>query len=269
MKIKKEELIKEQSQAIALSDGLYNAQIVGYMVSQRTPYNDPEGTPYEAVRFSMAIQDDNETQKIVQTPDYRLSFSERSNLYKQLASWAKSSSPDDLWSRLEKAHIVEGEEFNLDNFIGMHVSLMTTMSASKKDASKLFPTFVFTPSKKGQAYNVVKPEDDKLIPIWLPSFIEDEDVLETKCMDCCEWKRYEEKADEFGPDDNIKPTQSSRKSNKETPSWSPAGKKDTTTANDEEDAVMPEVHAETPKKTPKLKPRKAAESEEEDQDIPF
>lgn len=270
MKIKREELIKEQTQSIALSDGVYNCEVVGYMVSERTPFNKPDDPPYPAVRFAMCLIDDNDNQKVVQTPDYRLSFSERSNLYKQLSSWAKSSSPDDLWQRMEKAGFTDGDEFNLDKFLGMHVSLMTTLQASKKDASKLYPNFVFTPSKKGQTYDAVLPEDGKLIPIWLPNFIEDTDVVETKALEGFEWKRYEEKADEFGENDNIKPTQSSRKSNKEAPAWAPAGKKDTSTALEEEDAVVPEVHAETPKKTPKLKPRKAAEPEaEEDQDIPF
>ena len=270
MKISKSDLIKEQSQAIALTDGLYNAQIVGYMVAERVPFNKPDDPPYQAVRFAMALVDDNETQKIVQTPDYRLSLSERSNFYKQLASWAKSSSPEDLWSRLEDAGFTDGEEFNLDKFLGMHVGLMTTMVASKKDASKLYPNFVFTPSKKGQAYDAVAPEDGKLIPIWLPSFIEDADVVETKCVDFCEWKRYEEKADEFGENDNIKPTQSSRKSNKEAPAWSPKGKADNSTALNEEDAVMPEVHeAEAPKKTATPKLRVRTKQVEEAEDVPF
>lgn len=218
MKITKSELIKEQSQSVALSDGLYNSQIVGYMVSERVPFNKPDDPPYQAVRFAMALVDDNDNQKIVQTPDYRLSFSERSNFYKQLASWAKSSSPEDLWTRMEDAGFVDDDEFNLDKFLGLHVSLMTTLQASKKDASKLYPNFVFTPSKKGQAYDAVAPEDDKLIPIWLPSFIEDADVVETKCVDFCEWKRYEERQDE--PEATI--GKSSRKQANESEAGIPA-----------------------------------------------
>lgn len=269
MKLKKEDLIKTESSKLELSDGVYCSAVVGYMISERVPFNDPEGAPYNAVRFCFQLEDDSGNIKCVQSPDYRISFSEKSNFYKQLASWGKSSSPDDLWTRLEQAGFIEDEEFNLDKFLGMHLNLMTTLKASKKDASKMFPEFTWTPAKKGQLFEV-KTEEGKEVPLWIPSFIEDDKIIETKALDGFLWKRYEEKADEFGPEDNVKPTQSSRKSNKEAPAWSPKGKADNSTALTEEDAVLPEVHeAEAPKKTttPKIRPR--TKQVEEEQDVPF
>lgn len=267
MRIKKEELMKQEVSKLELSDGVYSSAIVGYMVSERAPFNDPEGTPYNAVRFCFQLEDDSGNIKCVQSPDYRISFSEKATFFKMLSSWSKAASADQLWDRMSQAGFIEDEEFNLDKFLGMHLNLMTTLKASKKDASKMYPEFTWTPAKKGQLFEV-KIEEGKEIPLWLPGFIEDDKIVETKALEGFTWKRYEEKSDEFGENDNIKPTQSSRKSNKEAPDWSPAGKKDNTTAMTEEDAV--EVHAaEAPKKTPKLKPRSKKEEDSEDAEIPF
>ena len=259
MIISKSELIKEQKSSIALSDGVYNSQLVGYMVSKRQPYNKPDAEPYDAIRFSFALVDDNDNQKIVTTPDYRLSFSERSNLYKQLASLAKSTNPEDLWTRMEAAGFIDGDNFNLDKFLGIHVSLMTTMQASPKDPSKLFPSFTFTPSKKNNTYDAVESEDGKKIPIWIPSFIEDEDIVEMKCIDICEWKRYEEaEVREFDAEKGT-----IKKSVRKTPEWSEAQKSEH--AEEAQDET-PEVHSEDEDKkpAPRLKPR-----QKKSDDIPF
>jgi len=265
MKIKREDLIKPETSKLELSDGMYSSAIVGYMVSERTPFNDPEGAPYNAVRFCFQLEDDSGNIKCVQSPDYRISFSEKSTFFKMLSSWSKAASADQLWDRMTQAGFIEEDEFNLDKFLGMHLNLMTTLKASKKDASKMFPEFTWTPAKKGQLFEV-KTEDGKEIPLWLPSFIEDDKIIETKALDGFSWKRYEEKADEFGENDNIKPTQSSRKSNKEAPAWSPKGKADASTAMTEEDAV--EVHPATAPTKPKLKIR-TKQVEEAAEDVPF
>ena len=192
MKIKREELIKPEASKLELSDGMYCSAIVGYMVSERTPFNDPEGAPYNAVRFCFQLEDDSGNIKCVQSPDYRISFSEKSTFFKMLSSWSKAASPDQLWQRMEDAGFIEGDDFNLDKFLGMHLNLMTTLKASKKDASKMFPEFTWTPAKKGQLFEV-KTEEGKEIPLWLPSFIEDDKIIETKAIEGFVWKRYEEK----------------------------------------------------------------------------
>jgi hypothetical protein len=195
MKIKREDLIKPETSKLELSDGMYSSAIVGYMVSERTPFNDPDGAPYNAVRFCFQLEDDSGNIKCVQSPDYRISFSEKSTFFKMLSSWSKAASADQLWQRMEDAGFIEGDEFNLDKFLGMHLSLMTTLKASKKDASKMFPEFTWTPSKKGQLFEV-KTEEGKEIPLWLPSFIEDDKIIETKALEGFVWKRFEERSDE-------------------------------------------------------------------------
>lgn len=199
MKIKREDLIKPETAKLELSDGVYSSVIVGYMVSERTPFNDPEGSPYNAVRFVFQLEDDSGNIKCVQSPDYRISFSEKSTFFKMLSSWSKAASADQLWDRMTQAGFIEENEFNLDKFLGMHLNLMTTLKASKKDASKMFPEFVWTPAKKNQLFEV-KTEEGKVIPLWLPNFIEDEKVLETKALDGFEWKRFE--SDETSTKDN-------------------------------------------------------------------
>jgi len=201
MKISKSDLIKENISSLALSDGMYEAAVVGYMVSTRKPFNDPDGDAYQAVRFAFQLCDDNDNPKIVQSPDYKLSFSEKSNLYKQLSGWVKSTDPSNLWDRMKTAgFITEDDEFVLDKFLGVSLTLMVNMQTNKKDASKQFPVFQFCASKKGKSFKPVLAEDGKLIPCWLPSFVEDSDIIEALALDGFEWKRFE--SDEAATKDN-------------------------------------------------------------------
>lgn len=245
MIIKKEELMKKQGSSIELSDGMYSAALVGYLVAQREPFNE-KGEPYNAVRFAFQLEDDAGNIKCVQTPDYRLSFSEKSNFYKQLASWSKASSPDDLWSRMEQAGFINGDDFSLDKFLGMHIGLMTAMKASKKDASKLYPEFTWVPAKKNALFEPQLSEDGKNVPLWISDFIEDDQIIEFHALKGFEWKRYEEKQDE--PEATI--GKSSRKQN-----------------NSEPEEGIPEENVKptpAPTSTPKLKVRTRKAEEEID-----
>lgn len=200
---KSETTIKENKSA-AISDGSYPACIVGYYVSKKAPFEDPEGEKYDAIRFAFQLTDDEGTKRVIQSGDMKTVFAEKSSLYKQISGWCKSTSPRDLWERLERAGIVKNDELNYDNFLGLPVQLMVTMKASKKDASKLIPELQMTPPKKGQTVTPELAEDGKLIPIWKPSFVDPEDEVDATCLEGFEWKSFEKKSDEQSSEDKPK-----------------------------------------------------------------
>jgi hypothetical protein len=190
--LSKNEIIKETNSSIKLSDGAYQAVIVGILISNRAAFKEGED-PFPAIRFALQLSDDDGKIKIQQTNDLRLSLSEKSSLFKQLSSWCKSASPDELWEKLRPIGIIDANDnFDYDKMLGKHVQLMVTMKQSKKDATKFFPELQFSTPKKGQTFDPVV-EADKLAPIWLPNFVNDADVLDTVCLEGFEWKRYEEK----------------------------------------------------------------------------
>lgn len=198
--ISKDDIIKQSSSGIELSDNLYSGTIVGYMVSKKPPFNDGGGE-YFAVKFAIQIKDDADKNRIVQTNDMRISLSEKSTLFKQLSGWVKAASPTDLWERLEKANFMDPTTGNLnfDKFLGVNLALITKMVASKKDASKMYPDFTFAVVKKGQEHQIDRGEWDEggqCVPIWIPDFIKDEDLEETSCLEGFEYKRYEKKEDD-------------------------------------------------------------------------
>lgn len=195
--ISKENAIKPSTGSSAkLEDGAYAATIVGYMVSKQLPMNeDDESKKFDAIKFALQLVDDDGADKVVYTKDWRISLSERSTLFKQISSWCKSASPDDLWDRLEKAKFMN-EEGNLDfdKFLAKKVQLMVTMKASKKDPSKLYPEFTFTPPKAKAQHEVKLSEEDK-IPLWISKNLDAEDFVDSSCIEGFEWKRYEKKED--------------------------------------------------------------------------
>jgi hypothetical protein len=196
--ISKEDLIKEGS-SLKIDDGFYASSIVGYAVFKKQPFNEGDDE-FFAVRFAMQLVDDEGHNKVVQSADMRISLAEKSSLFKQLAGWSKAASPTDLWDRLEKAGFMDPNTGNLnfDKFLGVNLGLMVKMTASKKDASKMYPEFTFAASKK-DSHTIDTgdyAEGGQAIPIWIPDFVKPEDVEETSCLEGFEWKRYEKKDDE-------------------------------------------------------------------------
>jgi len=197
-KVQKEDAIKPTTAGVKLEDGAYPATIVGYLVSKKLPMNaDEEDDKFDAIRFALQLVDDEGADKVVMTSDMRVSLSERSTLFKQISSWCKSPSPEDLWDRLEKAQFMtESGELDFDKFLNKKVQLMVTMKASKKDPAKLYPEFTFTPPKVKAQHEVVLNEDKTLVPLWIPSYIEDADLVDTTCIEGFEWKRFEKKEEQ-------------------------------------------------------------------------
>lgn len=197
--ISKDDIIKASNSSLALSDGFFPCSIVGYMVHKKQPFKEGEDE-FFAVRFAMQLVDDEGHSKVVQSADMRISLAEKSSLFKQLAGWSKASSPADLWDRLEKAGFMDPTTGNLnfDKFLGVNLGLMVKMTASKKDASKMYPDFTFAASKK-DAHTIDRGDWDEggqCVPIWIPDFIKDEDLEETSCLEGFEWKRYEKKEED-------------------------------------------------------------------------
>lgn len=198
-KISKDEIIKPSASAIELTDGMYYATIVGYIIHKKEAFNEGDD-PFDAVRFALQLVDDAGKNKILQTNDWRISLAEKSKLFTQLSGWVKASSPNDLWERLEKANFMDSEgNLNFDKFLGTHPALMVKMVPSKKDASKTYPDITLAVTKKGQEHQVDRGEWDEggpCVPLWIGDFIAPEDVVETSCLEGFEWKRYEKKEDD-------------------------------------------------------------------------
>lgn len=206
IQISGDEIIKESSNGIKLSDGAYPAVIVGVYISLKEAFKEGDD-PFKAIRFALQLTDDDGNVKVQQTNDMRLSLSEKSTLFKQLSSWCKSASPKELWEKLRPLGIVSDKNiFEYEKFIGKHVQLMVTMKQSKKDATQFFPELQFSAPKKGQTFEAVT-EKDKLVPIWKPKFVNAEDEIDCICMDGFEWKRYEK--NEEGSNNSDRPTRDS------------------------------------------------------------
>lgn len=202
-KISKDEIIKPSAAGIELSDGLYAATIVGYLIHKKEPF-EGEGSPFDAIRFAMQLVDDQGNNKVIQTNDLRISLAEKSKLFIQLAGWVKAASPNDLWERLEKSNFMDKDgNLNFDKFLGTHPSLMVKMVPSKKDPAKTYPDFTFCATKKGQEHQIDLGDwndGGPEIPLWISDFIEAENVVDTSCLEGFEWKRYEKKEDDAKAD---------------------------------------------------------------------
>lgn len=219
MLLKKEELIKPQGSTLQLSDGIYTGVIVGYVITHKVQEasENRKAAEYDAIRFAVQIHDDEDTLRCVQTNDMKLSLNERSNLFKQLASWMKAASPDTVWNTLEsKGFMNEDGDLDLSKFVGKPVGLLNTMTPSKKSPDKLYPSFTFIPAK---AKDVFEPdptrEDGEDWPLWLKEW---DDVIEEKSINGFSWKIYA-----VDPED---PEMERKPSSRPKPNWSEAQKTD-------------------------------------------
>lgn len=202
-KTEKTNIIKESSSGIELTDGMYCGSIVGYIVFKKEAYNEGDD-PFDAIKFYIQLIDDAGKSKVVQTNDWRVSLAEKSTLFKQLSGWVKSTSPNDLWERLEKANFMDANGvLDFDKFLGTHPALMVKMVPSKKDPTKSYPDFTLAVTKKGQEHQIDTGDyatGGQAVPLWVPDYVADEDVVAASCLDGFEIKRYEKKEKEEDPE---------------------------------------------------------------------
>jgi len=202
-KTEKNNIIKESSSGIELTDGMYCGSIVGYIVFKKEAYNEGDD-PFDAIKFYIQLVDDAGKSKVVQTNDWRVSLAEKSTLFKQLSGWVKSTSPNDLWERLEKANFMDANGvLDFDKFLGTHPALMVKMVPSKKDPAKSYPDFTLAATKKGQEHQIDTGDfatGGQPVPLWVPDYVADEEVVAASCLDGFEIKRYEKKEKDEDPE---------------------------------------------------------------------
>lgn len=252
-KTEKNNIIKESSSGIELTDGMYCGSIVGYIVFKKEAYNEGDD-PFDAIKFYIQLVDDAGKSKVIQTNDWRVSLAEKSTLFKQLSGWVKSTSPNDLWERLEKANFMDANGvLDFDKFLGTHPALMVKMVPSKKDPAKSYPDFTLAATKKGQEHQIDTGDyatGGQAVPLWVPDYVADEDVVAASCLDGFEIKRYEKKEkDEEGNEGGAKKRSVVRRTSQpaETPAETPV-----------EEASFPEQTAQ-PAQPAQPAPTKASE----------
>lgn len=212
---KKTDTVKENASSVLPADN-YPAVFVGYFVSKHAPF-DEKGEPYDAIRFALQLEDPDGKPKVVQTNDMRVSLSDKSTLFKSVfQTWIPSKDPSDLWEKLIKFGIViedendhKNDQLVFDNLLGKQVLLGATVKISKSD--KEYNEFTFNPKRKNQDFKPIL-EEGKLVPIWKPKFVKEEDEIDATCIDGFEWKRGSKKDE--NPEEDTDKSQTTPKTSK-------------------------------------------------------
>lgn len=159
-----------------LSDGVYNAIVIGYSVVKQEFKDEKTGLPKESVgaKLIMQVMDDEGKPAIISTTSLKASLHEKAGLRKILSSWMKKNDLQGIVDELIKAGIVVDDTFSWAGFIGRTPGIMVSMTPSKKDSTKIYPEIKSVIPTKGAPMVAVPMEISEF-------FVRD--TLEYKLMD--------------------------------------------------------------------------------------
>ena len=159
------ETSKAGGKDMAIQDGVYSGVVVA-VVTTLNEFNDPKNgvTQSEGTKFVIQITDDEGKVAYLTSKSFKASLHEKSGFRSEMSSWMKKTDPKEIIDTLIKANIIKDNKFSFSGFLGKAPSCMVTMTPSKKDTTKSYPTVKsLIPTKKGSEHKVVVGE----IPNWL------------------------------------------------------------------------------------------------------